>query len=370
MAYYLLHHFDPTFDYLNLKPRQLSGGHVDFYNLGYVQNVRRGDVLAEWKLWPPEVDDGTIKCVYDEKLFPAGPNTCLDPDNPDRLLAAADGYVFYLDGFITVKRTLNVRRDVDFHTGNIFFRGNVVVHGSVRSGFEVRGVNVMVKDIVEGADVRAEDSVVVESGIKGGGKAEVRAERNIRAPFAENARLLAGRSLLIDGACMHCDVYSGHKLAVKGMLVGGRAVSSRLIFVGEQLGGGLSTETNLILGYDAVTLYKAHLLSTRIRELTAQLDENRSRLERHPELRKEFFPIISRDEERLALFKDRHNELWKSIHKVKDLENCAVVVPGRVRPGVEVTIGEARLVVDDYLENVRFQYRDYEVVIESPALRK
>ena len=42
-------------------------------------------------------------------------------------IAAAKGYVFYLNGKITVKTLLNVRQDVSFQTGNIFFVGDMAV---------------------------------------------------------------------------------------------------------------------------------------------------------------------------------------------------------------------------------------------------
>lgn len=375
MPYYLLHHFDPTFDYQHLKPRQLSDGNVDFYNLGYVQNVRKGDVLAEWRD-ADDMDDlpedvySVVQCIYEDKIFPAGKNTCVDPEDPDRLLAEADGYVFYLEGFITVKRTLNVRRDVDFHTGNIFFLGNVIVHGCVRSGFSVHGVNVMIREAIDGAEVKAESSIVAEGGVKGRSKAELRAKGNIRASFVENATLLAGKCLLVDGACMHSDVFSHGQLAVKGMLVGGTAVSSRIIYVGEQLGGGLSTETVLIVGYDAELLHKASLLRKRISKRNQELDEARLRLKNRRDLREDMFPKVAALEDKLKKLKKRHREIWEKLNRVQDLESCRVIVPGKVRPGVEVTIGEARYVVKDYMENVCFRYRDYEVVVESPALQK
>jgi uncharacterized protein (DUF342 family) len=50
------------------------------------------------------------------------------------------------------------------------------------------------------------------------------------------------------------------------------------------------------------------------------------------------------------------------------LERCRVIVPGSVKPGVEVSIGPAYLKVNDFLENVRFYYENREVKIASPAI--
>ncbi|MCK9238964.1 FapA family protein [Desulfocurvus sp.] len=375
MPYYLKHFFDPGFDYTDLRPRELADGSVDHYNRGYVQNVERGQVLARWLDEPPPPDEGAAPDpwstrAYEEKVFPAGNNTMVDLARPDELLAAEAGYVFYLDGRITVKKTLNVRRDVDFHTGNISFLGNVVVHGSVRAGFQVQGLNVLVRQTVEGALIRARESFQAEGGVKGGGKAAIKAGANFRVPFAENAMLLAGGRMLVDGPCMHCDVYAGEQLAVKGRLVGGKAVCTRVIYVGGQLGGGMGAETVLILGYDAILLNRSHLVEAKVAETLARLEEARALAAKHPQLRGELAPKVALLEERLHKFRERHRELWQGIRAVENLEACRVVVPGKVHPGVEVCIGEACLEVDDFMENVFFTYADHEVVVGKPALKK
>jgi len=366
MPYYLKHHFDPDFDYMKLKPRELSDGSVDHYNMGYVQNVAKGQLLAEWT--DSAEDAGKTGKALEQKVFPAGANTMPDPGDPDRLLAAVPGYVFYLDGKITVKKTLNVRRDVDFHTGNIQFLGNIIVHGGVRSGFQVQGLNILIKDTVEAALVRAEESIVAEGGIKGAHKGVVKATGNLRTTYAENAMLLAGGRMLIDVACMHCDVFSGEQLAVKGRLAGGTSVSSRLVFVGGQLGGAMGTETTLILGYNAVLLNKTKIVEDRILVSKAKLKEKEALLAKHEDVH-ELKEEIEQERGRLQKLQDRHQELWSKIHSLGDLESCKVIVPGKVMPGVEICIGPASLEVGDYLEDVCFTYRNHEIVINSPAMK-
>ena len=47
--YYLMHHFNPDFDRLHLKPSEngTEATGADLYNLGYAQNVLAGQKLAE-----------------------------------------------------------------------------------------------------------------------------------------------------------------------------------------------------------------------------------------------------------------------------------------------------------------------------------
>ncbi|MBU1003578.1 MAG: FapA family protein [Proteobacteria bacterium] len=370
MAYYLKHFFDPDFNHQRLKPRESADGRVDHYNLGYVQNVAKGQVLAQWVDSVEQAGGNGNQLAYEDRVFPAGKNTLVDPEDSSRLLAAVPGYVFYQEGLINVKRTLNVPRDVDFHTGNIKFSGNVIIHGGVRSGFQVQGLNIMIKDTVEAALIRADESIVAEAGIKGGGKGVVKASGNLRASYAENAMLLAGGRTLIDVACMHCEVFSGEQLAVKGRLAGGMAVSSRLIFVGEQLGGALGTETTLILGYDAMLLNKSQLVEARIKVSKDRLKEREALLAKHKDLGDELMAGIVAERERLETLLRQHRKIWSRISSLEDVDACRVVVPGKVLPGVEVCIGEACLTVNEYLEDVCFTYKDYEIVITSPAMKR
>lgn len=367
MPHYLKHHFDPEFDFRNLRPREMRDGSVDRRNRGYVHNVRKGEVLAEWTDGPGEPGDALVRELA-ERILPAGPGTAPDPDNPDRLLADADGHPCLLDGAIAVKSLLNVRGNVGSQTGNVFFAADVAVHGTVRSGFQLAGRNVLVKGVVEAALVRAEQSLSCEGGVKGAGRAVLKAGEDMRLPFAEKAMLLAGRNLLLDGACMHCEVFAGGRVEVRGMLVGGVVYATDMVFVEQQLGGGLGAETLLVLGYEAMALNKALLVESRIKEEIRRLDEVKALALANPALRRELRAKVEACVAKLDKFKARHREIWEGIRARADLESCFVAAPGRVRPGVEVCIGEACLVVDDFLENVRFTYKDGEVVCASPAI--
>ena len=374
MPYLLKHHFDPGFDFHNLKPMERPDGSVDHYNLGYVKNVLPGDLLAEWVEIPPQglVDQGGGEkpVISADRSFPAGDNVAVDSGDKGRLLAAAKGYPYYDEnGNISVKTLLNVRSDVDFHTGNIHFLGNVVIHGDVRSGFQVLGGNVLVRGCVDASLLRAEESLVAESGIKGGGQAVLKAGVDMRLPFAENALLLAGRRMQVETACMHCEIYAGRRLSVRGRLVGGTTWCTDIVYVGESLGGAMATETEIVLGYSAIMVNKAHLVETQIKETMARLKTYREHADKDPELAEEFAPKIASLESRLAKFRDKRRQIWDGITASENLEVCRVVVPGRVRPGVEIFMGPARLAVDDEMHNVCFHYQDGEIVVSSPAMK-
>ncbi|MFW5489872.1 MAG: FapA family protein [Desulfovibrio sp.] len=368
MSYRLKLSFDPNFNYSKLQPRHKADGGVDHFDLGYVQSVHRNEVLACWEDSDQNVlGSEAYTLELEEKKMPAGPNCHVDPGSPDCLLASVDGYIVYRDDEISVKTLLNVRRDVDFHTGNIRFPGDIVFASDVRSGFSVIGRHIWVKGEVEAANLRATGSVIVDGGVKGGQTGQIRARGGIRVRFCEQCRLRARTGILVKGSSLHCRLYAGRKLVVSERLVGGSASSRDLVYVKEQLGGGLSTETEVIVGYDPALLLRDDMVVEKMRKLR----DRRSSLERVirreggiAELQKK----LSETSARITALKARRAEMWESYTAVGNYGKCRVIVPGAVRPGVDIYIGPAYLKVQDFLENVHFYYKDGEVCVGSPAL--
>ena len=374
MPYFLKHHFDPDFDHRHLAPKERSDGSVDHYDLGYVQNVVALQVLAEML---PLDQDGPGPQGFEERFvqdtdeFPAGPGTRVDPDNPDRLLATRNGYVYYdADNRIAVKGLLNVRRDVDFNTGNVAFVNNLVIHGGVRSGFRVRAVDVRVKDTVEGARIAATGDVVCESGIKGGGEALIQASGSIKAGFSENAILVAGENVLIEGAALHNNIFAGNKLAVKGRVTGGEVHCLNYAYIGGQLGGGIGASTCVVAGYDPMLLYVDQKLNVRIKDLSRDLAELKIEAAKGAVFAKELARPIEEAEKAMESLLNRKVAVWERIKATETLDTCKVMVGGTVKPGVEISIGPAYFRADEEMSDVRFTFKDNEIRVQSPAVEK
>ncbi|UZP68186.1 FapA family protein [Desulfovibrio mangrovi] len=371
MSQLLVHYFDPDFDHMHLTPKESSNGKVDHYNLGYVQNVVAGQVLAEViaQDTPPPQGSKAPRPLRDNKL-PIGPNTAQNPVKPTQIIAASNGYVFYHEDLITVKKLLNVRRDVDFHTGNIVFVGDICVHGTIRSGFNVQGNNILVKQTVEGAHIEAFGSFTSENGIKGGKTAHISAKNDIRIPFIENATLIAGGDILIEGSCMHTDVWVQGNLAVKGRLNGGTVYANRIVYVQDQLGGGISTITSIVMGYDPLHFYNLRAADEGIRKLDAIVDSLSIQCAKSDVHRAEYGSKLEQARTRLKALHKKREALWAQMNSESDLRKCRIIVPGQLRPGVEISIGGAYCIINDFMENVCISYRDDEIVFDSPAIVK
>ena len=362
--YFLKHHFDPYFDHTVLKPEQQADGSVNHHELDYVQNVEAGDVLAEWvQVDEQEAEGLDSRFVYKEKKFPASHGTGILKQNSDQLLAAVNGYVYYANGKITVGELLRVHRDVDYNTGNIKFVANLNVEGGVRTGFRIQGRDVNVDGLVEGARVEALGNLNCRGGVKGNGEAFLEAGKDIKLAFCENSILKAGNDILIKGSVLHSEVYAGRRLAVGGRLMGGRILCKDYIYVGEQLGGGMGTDTRIILGYHPTLLFKDQELSKRISELFEQIERYKKQISKGEDFAAEFTPKLDKAKADLKLSKAIRAGLWGGIQATQNLDQCKVLVPGKVKPGVEISIGSAFLKVDEFFEDVYFYHKDGEVRI-------
>ncbi|WP_051261238.1 FapA family protein [Desulfovibrio inopinatus] len=365
MPYYLKHFFEPNAGGGHIKPKELANGRVDLFDLGYVQNVIVDQLLIE--IQPLEkVDKATVdkRFITPKKAFPPHVNCKVNPQNPNQLLAAINGHIYYDDKTLTVKDGVHVKGDVDFHVGNILFVGDVVIDGNVLSGFTVKARNIRVKGCISGATISAMGYIVTDCGIKGAGNGELEAHGNIRAPYAENVLLSAGENILLDGSSMHSDLYAGKKIAIKGRLVGGDIYCKDSVYIGERLGGGIGTTTTIILGYDPLLLRKAMTLQYKIDSLRERYEYFFKQTQKNEEAAVDFENKLSGMKRKLRALQGQQEKLWKQIVPSSDLSSCRLIIHGTLHPGVEVSIGSAYMKVDDFFENVVLRLAGKDIVIE------
>lgn len=424
MPYYLQHYFMPDFNHKHLRPVVMADGAVNAHYLGYVQNVVAGQVLAELrhiesipegftaqdappeeettqaeaniplpveKGFPsPENADGTAasedkshrafhmnmrkmdpRFIYNNPVFPQGPNCGRDPQNPNRIIALCNGYCFYHQGLITVKKLLNVRQDVNFRTGNIMFVGDIVVHGDVFPGFSLSGGNVMIKGRIDGGVVKARGGVIAESGVKGAPTATVRAGGTTRLSYCEKARIITQGNLVIDGPCLHSDLFVGGSLIIKGRLQGGTAHANGLVYVKEQVGDVQGATTRISLGYNPLDFLHLQELNELYEEQSQKLQYHTNKARKGPLFAEESAPFLELASRKIAVIKEMQHAAWRRF--TADMRKAGrnrVVVPGKVYPGVEISIGRAYTKIIDEQRDVFYCLHEDEIAHGFPALAK
>ncbi len=359
---YLQHYFNPDIHERRLKPT--PGNKKMLHDLGYVQNVYAGQLLAEF-LPISKVKEAEKRFVFSEPIFPLGINTELDAQNPHRLLASTKGYVTYEQGKICVKSSLKVHSDVSFHTGNILSLADVAIAGNVRAGFEVSGDNVLITGMVEGGIVHAHKSLSIQGGVRGGVSkhCQLAAQKDIRIAFAESVEIQCIGNLIMEKDCLHNTVYVGRNSLIKGRLLGGTLHGRQGVLVAGSVGNKAGTNTKIFLGYEPKYIYKLEKINKKLSKLSEVLRHLNAVAGHLPPNASETSQKLYKTRSRHQLLMGMRQILWSRL-QLDEAHNkhCKVVVMGDVYPGVEIAIGQSYLRVEEVQKCVVFSLINDEIV--------
>ncbi|EGW52633.1 hypothetical protein HMPREF1022_00401 [Desulfovibrio sp. 6_1_46AFAA] len=368
MQYYLRHYFNPDFDYLRPKPGVGEDGESsDLYSLGYVQNVIAGQLLAEVIPLEQAGAEPDPRFVLSRPVLPGGANTQVDPAYPNYLLSTSNGYVFYNNGKITVKRLLNVRQDVSFRTGNIFFVGDMAVHGSVRSGFSVQANNLRIMGMVEGGVARARRDLMVDGGARGGAGQHclLDAGDKLLTPFLEKIEARARGNMVVEKYCLYSTVYAGANMVVREQVYGSTINAYGSVYVGRQLGNKAAISTKIYLGYDPLSIRQLEKIDKIISGLSQSITHLKAVAGHLPPDANEASRKLARLVEQRERIMKQRTELWSKLYLDENyMQNCRLMVPGKVYPGVEISVGRAFMLVERPYENVLFRLCYDDIIVE------
>lgn len=258
--------FDDT-----VAPKVRSDGRVDYYDMNIIHPAKKGDVLCRLR-HPTAGKDG--KNILGQELrakngkpavLPRGRNTALN-DAGDALISEIDGQIKQNGKNIDILQEYEVKKDVDFSTGNIHFPGNVTVRGNVLSGFTIQsGGDVIIHGLVEKASITAYGNITLHGGMTGQGSGVLRAGGNIFAKYVENSHITATGKITAE-CIMHSMVRAGEGIELigkKGLLVGGNA-KAREYIKASTIGSQFATLTEIEVGSDPK-------LNDRLKDIKAEI---------------------------------------------------------------------------------------------------
>jgi hypothetical protein len=263
-------------------------GTCDFKNRDILKSVQADEVILR-KL--PAVPGKSGMSVFGKLLPPPavkdvqivlGKNIRQEEqDGVVTVISSSSGKVVYNRGNVTlnvsVSPLLEIRGDIDYSTGNVFFKGSLEISGSVLSGFSVVATgNIIVHGMIEAnAKVTAGGDLQVFKGIIGTNEApesgEVKAFGNIQAQYAENAYLVAEGDILLRSA-MNCQIRTNGRLIVDKALFGGESVAFKSITAGE-IGNIVGISTTLRAGISHSTFNRLNLMIKIVDDLKNQLEK-------------------------------------------------------------------------------------------------
>lgn len=352
-------------------PTIRSDGSVDYQSMSVIQSVSPGDLLAVYHPAVPgssglDVKNREIRCKPAKEL-PALKGSGFEVSfDGNSYKATMEGRVEYDNFKLHVRDLYELRKDLDLVTGRIDFRGDVVVHGNVRTGTYIRATkSVTVDGSVEAATIIAEGDIVLKKGMQGAGKAklisggniyanfieftEVKAKGNVEANIILNSTISAGKSIIVRGK--------------RGSIIGGTNYS-----VGEMIttnaGNAVEVKTTVASGINDEYEKRQHLLTSKAESAKDSIKKTRTEIEQIRDVRLSSDPVevknakINQLERRLKRDERLLEHVERELKEIEDTMSvgteAAVVIEDTVHPGVRVIIDNKDMHIKNVMNHVRF----------------
>ncbi|MFP4704726.1 MAG: flagellar assembly protein A [Spirochaetaceae bacterium] len=325
-----------------------SDGRVDYKHHDRMTIVRKGTEIVRIPPPPEEPAPGTDVTGGEipppkgsEVELTLGDNVSArtEDDGSTLVTAAVSGELLTQHSMVAVRPAYSIKGNVGVATGNIKFPGSVYIQGGVDAGYYVfADGDIRVGEAAEACLLSAEGDILLKQGVKGAGKAALRAKGRIAVAFAELATLLAVGDISVKTGCMHSTLKSNGMIrasADRGSIVGGRIRARKGMEV-RNLGSSREVATEVSFGQD-------YLIADRIEKEEKQIEELKRRITKDDLEMREAASDRSRLEElrrdkkkMLKMIEQRSVRLFNLREKFEEHFPAEIRVHGTVFPGVKI----------------------------------
>lgn len=365
------------------RPVLLENGTVDYKEVHSYSLVKPGEILMI-KIPATKGKKGMdvfgneipAKDGKDLKLV-AGKNTEISKDGSS-VLSLKNGIPIVHDSLIEVSEYLEIKGDVDYSTGNVDFPGDVDINGGVRPTFVVKANgNVNVKGVIEAATVSSKTNINC-LGIKGKNRGLVCSGGDLHAKFLENARVESSGSVYIAGSIVNSTIRAGGTIDVSngsGQIIGSNVIAGRRV-AAKEIGSPVSISTHIEVGVNPVMRDKLTEISSKIYLDKENLDKVSRIVTLLGALKKKNNGVLPPEKaEAYTRAKKTQYDLYQSLTKLVeemketqkelelDSEDSSVIVTSKMYPGVEIVIGDHRVMVEKELGPSEIKISSGEIVI-------
>lgn len=268
-----------TENYLNVGSID-EEGNIDFMDRGEVPTIQEEILLAEKLPMKPGINgmdifgnELLVAAPSDVKLQ-VGPGTRFDESETKVYSTQSGKPHISMDGKISVCNVHEIKGDVDFKTGHIDFKGNIIITGSIKPGFKVTGHDISVGEVNDGI-IEAEGYVEVKNGIYGG---KIFSERGLSAKFINKSTITSFGDIKVEKGIMESDIKtSGIITASSGKIISS-VVAAKGGVEAKQIGTDVSDAATIDIGSIAYleSILKPHQESLqKIETIIQNLDEKR-----------------------------------------------------------------------------------------------
>lgn len=383
----VVHGVDAYFDFhfdtnLNKVPCHRADGSVDYWSIHSVELVEEGQPIATYH--EPVMGSNGMnvkgKMLFAKKGRPlpplAGKGFERSSDNI-HYTSLMDGKIEMQNNRILISSVHEVHGDVGLKTGNIDFRGDVIIHGNVPTGAVIKATgSVTIDGVVEGAFIEANKDVIIRGGMLGAGKGMIKSKGNVHAKFLEYATVKAEGCVYTDAA-MNSDITVNDSVYLKGKhasIVGG-VVHAATGVEAMNIGNDYGIKTEIYVGVNMELKKEINYHENTVKEAQDMLDKINAGLKQIDDAVKEGAIKDPKDSRKASLLRTKivkqaeiashMQQLNKMNQIVENAQGASINVFHSVHSGVTVGINDVIHNVEDRQECLSFVEKDGRVVMLS-----
>ncbi len=365
---------------LDGKPRINEDGTVS-YTIKLFEMVTEGQVIAQYH--PAiqgedgyTVKDAPVRARVGRELPPLRGRGFECKADGVTYVATITGKIDKINDKINILPVYEVNGDVDANTGNIEFRGDVIIHGSV-DDVEIRATGTVTIDgVVQGASIFANKDIVLAGGVLGNGKSVIDAKGNISAKFFEFATVRCKGDITAD-IFLNSNVYcegNAFVMSKKGCIVGGsvHAVSG---IEANSIGNNAEIRTHVLVGNGGEVRMKIEELNNSIKAATANINKAETILQKFQEYEEKTGQSCKDDPRRVQLVRIRVRDMARkaadedALKKLRLMLESAkganIKVRKKVFPGVYVSIDSCDTSCKDIFSDIIFIKQQEKVIMRK-----
>jgi hypothetical protein len=330
---------------------------IDFRQLSPFTLVKKGDPLARRT---PAREGKMGSTVHGTAIaYAKGTPPPLAPggnivEKDGTFLAGCDGRFQATAESFWVDEVLDVQTDVDYHSGNIDFPGDVVIQGDVRDGFSVKaGKSVFCLKSIEACRIECGGDIVTNQGIIGRRQAVLAAGGILRARFVEGCYLSARGSVHVQTSIMHSSVHTLDRVQMgeRGIIVGGLVYAQNGVSAA-QVGTDRSPRTEIHCGVDYTVEQKLVWIRDKTIALALKLKEIETRQKAVPDAAAKLAELHAKIRAAISQLNASARAL---VQKLDRNERADVSVRETVFPGTYIEICHVSHIVTRPMRSVTFR---------------
>jgi uncharacterized protein (DUF342 family) len=378
---YIQYNFET--DERKVRLREGSDGKIDFKELNIIQNVVENQPVAIKK--PPT--KGTPGWTVTGKMLdakdgreislPVGTNVHVSEDGAT-ILATINGQVVMSNGLINVEPVYTVDNGVNLKSGNIDFRGTVMVNGDVEDGFFIKADgNIEVNGSVGKADLDAQGDIIIHQGINGKGEGRIHAGKSLWARFIQNANIQSGSMVVASDGIINSNIIANERIVCQGKrasIMGGKLRAGEEINA-KTLGNPTSgTETVCEVGFDPKSKEEMDRLQMEKDNANKILEDIKRDITTLTNLKQQKKTLPEDKETLLQDLMTKRNQLTTDLKKtdegLKKLQEYlnSLKARGRVSASQKIYPG-VKIIIRDAREEVHTEHKAATFILEAGVIR-